>query len=65
MIFRISETLIDYRTRQTGEKHKAVKTRDFDTQFNPSNPGMILRSFHSADPKPFIWPTLKSRQRPR
>jgi hypothetical protein len=45
MDFRIADTFTDS-LRLTGDEQKAVKTRAFDLQINPANPGM---SFHKLD----------------
>src|SRR6267378_8595766 len=44
--FRIADTFTDSLARLTGDEQKAVKTRAFDLQLNPANPGM---SFHKLD----------------
>ncbi len=46
MDFRIADTFTDSLTRLTNEEQKAVKTKAFDLQLDPSNPGV---SFHKLD----------------
>lgn len=40
MDFRIADTFIDSLAKLTGAEQKAVKTKAFDLQLNPANPGM-------------------------
>lgn len=46
MEFRIADTFTDSLARLTGQEQKAVKTRAFDLQLDPSAPGM---KFHRLD----------------
>lgn len=46
MDFRIADTFTDSLSRLTGDEQKAVKTKAFDLQLNPANPGF---SFHKLD----------------
>src|SRR5580658_4503678 len=60
MEFRIADTFTDSLARLTGEEQKAVKTRAFDLQVNPANPGM---QFHKLDKArdPRFWSIRVSR----
>lgn len=60
MEFRISDTFTDSLARLTGDEQKAVKTKAFDLQMNPANPGMQFHRIDRAKDKNF-WSVRVSR----
>ncbi len=55
MEFRIADTFTASLDRLKGTEQKAVKTKAFDLQMNPANPGL---RFHRIDAE--AWATLNS-----
>lgn len=53
MDFRIADTFIDSLARLSGDEQKAVKTKAFDLQMNPVNPGMQFHKLDKAKDKRF------------
>lgn len=53
MNFRIADTFTASLTKLTGDEQKAVKTKAFDLQLNPANPGMQFHKLDNAKDKRF------------
>ena len=61
MVFRIADTFIDSLVKLTSQEQKAVKTKAFDMQMNPANPGMQFHKLEKVkDPK--FWSVRVSRE---
>jgi len=60
MQFRISDSFTDSLSKLNGDEQKVVKTKAFDLQLNPKNPGL---SFHKLDraKDPKFWSVRVSR----
>lgn len=60
MNFRIADTFIDSLAKLRGAEQKAVKTKAFDLQLNPANPGMRFHRL-SAVKDPNFWSVRVNR----
>ena len=56
MNFRLADTFIDSLAKLRGAEQKAVKTKAFDLQLNPANPGMRFHRLSAVkDPNLKFW----------